>query len=189
MTLEPQPESTDPAVASTPDRRRHAGSASPRGAHPTAARPNSPGSPPDAERSTQSRWIQAQRRAASVLIVDDHAVFRSRARALLEAAGYDVVGEAADAVGAIAATQRLDPDVVLLDVQLPDRDGFSVAAEIGARSDAPAIVLISSREAADYGDRLGRARARGFIHKPDLSRATLEALVGAPAERRSERPR
>lgn len=111
-----------------------------------------------------------------LLIVDDHALFRTRARALLEAAGYEVVGEAADAEAAIAAARRLQPDVVLLDIQLPDRDGFSVCAELGA--DGPTVVLISSRTAADYGPRLRHAAARGFIHKPDLSRATLAELLG-----------
>jgi DNA-binding NarL/FixJ family response regulator len=116
----------------------------------------------------------------SVLIVDDHDGFRCRVRALLERAGYSVVGEAVDAAQAIAAARRLRPDILLLDVQLPDRDGFSVAHELNAEPDAPRIVLISSREAADYGSRLERAPASGFIHKPDVSRTTLEAHVGAP---------
>jgi two-component system nitrate/nitrite response regulator NarL len=113
-----------------------------------------------------------------VLIVDDHAAFRIRARLLLEAAGYEVVGEAADAAGAIAETHRLNPDVLLLDVQLPDRDGFAVAAELAEGSSSPQIVLISTREAADYGSQLAQARARGFIHKLELSRSRLEQLVG-----------
>jgi DNA-binding NarL/FixJ family response regulator len=115
----------------------------------------------------------------SVLIVDDHDLFRARARALLEAEGYDVVGEADDGASAIDAATRLGPDVVLLDVQLPGRDGFSIAAELGTASGAPAIVLISSRQAADYGSRVVESPALGFIHKPDLSRASLEALVGS----------
>ncbi len=114
----------------------------------------------------------------SVLIVDDHAMFRSRARALLEAEGYDVVGEAWDAASALAAARLLRPDLVLLDVQLPDRDGFAVAADLDRESSPPAVVLVSSRLAEDYGTRLAGAPARGFIHKTDLSRATLEALVG-----------
>jgi len=114
--------------------------------------------------------------AHTVLIVDDHEVFRSSARALLEAAGYEVVGEAADAAGAIAEARRIRPDAILLDIQLPDRDGFAVCAELGA--DGPAIVLISSRQAVDYGSRLRDGISRGFIHKPDLCRATLAALLG-----------
>jgi DNA-binding NarL/FixJ family response regulator len=116
--------------------------------------------------------------AKRVLIVDDHSEFRADARALLEAAGYDVVGEATDAAGAIAATRQLRPDVLLLDVQLPDRDGFAVAEEVSGRPGGPRVVLISSREAIDYGSRLETANVSGFICKPDLSRARLEELVG-----------
>jgi DNA-binding NarL/FixJ family response regulator len=115
----------------------------------------------------------------SILIVDDHAGFRSQARTLLEASGYDVIGEAEDGAGAVSATEKLHPDVVLLDVQLPDRDGFSIAAEIGSGPDGPQIVFISSREAADYGSRLEKANGNGFIHKPELSRARLDELVDA----------
>jgi DNA-binding NarL/FixJ family response regulator len=115
------------------------------------------------------------------MIIDDHAVFRSRARALLESAGYEVVGEAQDATEAIAKAGELAPDVVLLDVQLPDRDGFSVAAELVARPHAPRIILISSREAADYGSRIENTPGVAFVHKPDLSRASLTRLIGAAA--------
>ena len=117
----------------------------------------------------------------SVLIVDDHELFRTRARALLEAEGYDVVAEAEDGVSALVAVDRFGPDVVILDVQLPDRDGFSIAAELGTWDQAPAVVLISSRQAIDYGSQLLETSALGFIHKPDLSRASLEALVGTEA--------
>ena len=115
----------------------------------------------------------------SFLIVDDHTEFRSDARALLEAAGYEVIGEAEDAAGAVAEAGRLEPDVVLLDIQLPDRDGFTVAEELAGMAEPPRIVLISSREATDYGTRIARTRAVGFIHKPELSRTLLERLVGA----------
>lgn len=114
----------------------------------------------------------------TILIVDDHAGFRADARAVLEASGYDVVGEARDAADAITAIDTLHPAIVLVDVQLPGRDGFALADEIAAREPAPQIVLISSREATDYGSRVTRSAARGFIHKPSLSRHTLEALIG-----------
>jgi len=114
-----------------------------------------------------------------VLIVDDHAHFRGRVRRLLTSAGYEVVGEAGDAAGAIAEVRRLAPDLVLLDIQLPDRDGLAVAAEIARLPRAPRTVLISSREAADYGSRLRTVAAEGFIHKPDLTRARLRELAGS----------
>jgi DNA-binding NarL/FixJ family response regulator len=114
----------------------------------------------------------------TVVIVDDHAEFRTAARALLEADGFTVVGEAADGIEAIAAIGRLRPAVVLLDIQLPDVDGLTVAEGIAARPDAPAVVLISSRDAASYGPRLRRTSARGFIAKGELSGAALAGVLG-----------
>jgi CheY-like chemotaxis protein len=111
-----------------------------------------------------------------VLIVDDHEPFRAIARELLESAGYVVSGEAADAADALAAVAVEVPDAVLLDVQLPDRDGFFVATELTAEG-GPAVVLISSREADDYGRRVQACGARGFIPKSRLSAAAFAALV------------
>jgi len=114
----------------------------------------------------------------TVLIVDDHEAFRESASALLEAEGFSVVGGVADGGGAVAAVERLRPAVVLVDVQLPDVDGFEVAERLALLPDPPAVVLISSREAAAYGRRLEAAPSRGFIAKRELSGAALAALVG-----------
>jgi DNA-binding NarL/FixJ family response regulator len=111
-----------------------------------------------------------------VLIVDDHQPFRAVARELLETAGYIVTGEATDGAEALAAVAAHAPDAVLLDVQLPDRDGFTVAAELAA-TDGPTVVLISSREADDYGRRVAACGARGFIPKSKLSAAAVAALL------------
>ncbi len=105
----------------------------------------------------------------TVLIVDDHAGFRGFARRLLEAGGFTVVGEAGDGASALAAVEALRPELVLLDVVLPDTDGFAVAEQLAENGDGPVVVLTSSREAADFGGRLERSPARGFIHKDDLS--------------------
>ncbi len=113
----------------------------------------------------------------TVLIVDDHPAFRSLARALLESEGFAVVGEAEDGAGAIAAVESLRPAIVLLDVQLPDLDGFEVAESLARRHDAPSVVLVSTRTAAAYGVRLETTPARGFISKTSLSGAALAALV------------
>src|SRR5437879_5125444 len=88
---------------------------------------------------------------STVVVVDDHPGFRRFARALLEADGFTVIGEASDGTSGLDATERLRPDVLLLDVQLPDIDGFEVTRILFSRQSAPPVVLISSREAADYG--------------------------------------
>jgi DNA-binding NarL/FixJ family response regulator len=114
----------------------------------------------------------------TVLIVDDHEAFRSAARALLEAAGFTVVGDVPDGQAALAATRALWPDVVLLDVELPGLDGFAVAERLAAGPAPPRVVLISGRDAAAYRTRLGTAAACGFLAKRELSGAALAALVG-----------
>ena len=101
----------------------------------------------------------------SVVIVDDHPEFRAFAHLLLEQDSWRIVGEAADAAEAIAAVAEHRPDIVLLDVQLPDRDGFDVAAELARDPEPPAVVFMSSREASDYGERLERARGP-LPHQP-----------------------
>jgi DNA-binding NarL/FixJ family response regulator len=114
---------------------------------------------------------------ASVLIVDDHAGFRLSARRILEADGYVVVGEAEDGRSAIAASRRLRPDIVLLDVNLPGLDGFEVARELTAEPGAPAIVLTSSHDREDFGDSLPSSSAAGFVPKDELCGAAVAALV------------
>jgi DNA-binding NarL/FixJ family response regulator len=113
--------------------------------------------------------------ATSILIVDDHPSFRASARMLLECEGYEVIGEAEDGLSALEAVTRLHPDVVLLDVQLPN--GFEVAARLTENGSSPAIVLTSSRDVEDLGFLAGRDGVRGFIPKSELSGSALEALL------------
>jgi two-component system response regulator EvgA len=115
--------------------------------------------------------------STKVLIVDDHPTFRSTARLLLESEGFDVVGEVPDGESAIAAAGVLRPDLVLLDVNLPDIDSFDVAAQITSVLGAPAVVLTSSRDSADFGPLVHRSGARGFIPKGELSGAALAELI------------
>ena len=117
-------------------------------------------------------------RVTTVLIVDDHPSFRSSAHALLEAEGYEIIGEAEDGESAIAAARALHPDVLLLDVQLPDMDGFAVCRELGLNGGPPAVVLVSSRDACDYGGLIAQSGARGFIAKAELSGNALSDLLG-----------
>ena len=116
--------------------------------------------------------------APTLLIVDDHPSFRASARELLESEGFDVVGEAEDGASALAEVRRLAPDVVLLDVQLPDMNGFAVASELTANGPGSAIVLVSSRDGADFGPLVLESGACGFIPKGELSGARLTALIG-----------
>ena len=112
-----------------------------------------------------------------VLIVDDHPSFRASARVLLEAEGFDVVGEASDGSTALSECGRLQPEVVLLDVQLPDIDGFDVAARLTGFDDSPVVILVSSRDGADFGPLVTRSGARGFVPKAELSGARVQELL------------
>jgi DNA-binding NarL/FixJ family response regulator len=115
----------------------------------------------------------------SIVIVDDHARFRAIARELLEVEGYAVVGEAADGAASLALVAKTDPDVVLLDVALPDMSGFDVAERLStARS---IVVLVSSRDVRDLGRRVVSCGAAGFISKDDLSGRTLRAVLARAA--------
>ncbi len=114
----------------------------------------------------------------TVLIVDDHEAFRASARALLQAGGFDVIGEASDGTEAIAAVTALRPAIVLLDVQLPGLDGLAVAERLAEAADPPMVVLISGRDATAFGPRLAQTPARGFISKNELSGKALAALIG-----------
>jgi DNA-binding NarL/FixJ family response regulator len=114
----------------------------------------------------------------TVLIVDDHAAYRASARRVLEAEGFQVVGEAGDGAAAIEWVARLRPAIVLLDIQLPGRDGFSVASHLASIAQPPAVVLISSRPADEWGPRLASAPVRGFLAKADLTGPALADLVG-----------
>jgi DNA-binding NarL/FixJ family response regulator len=113
----------------------------------------------------------------TVLVVDDHPSFRKTARALLESEGFEVVGEAADGASALEAAKSLRPDVVLLDIYLPDIDGFEVVAQLTRNGAPPAIVLTSSHDARDFGKLVEGSGARGFIPKAELSGAALSSLI------------
>lgn len=112
-----------------------------------------------------------------LLIVDDHAGFRAVARAMLESEGFEVVGEAVDGAGAVSAAGRLHPAIVLLDVHLPDIDGFAVSELLAGLPGPPVVVLISSRPIADLRQRVLDSPVAGFLAKHELSGAAVTALV------------
>jgi DNA-binding NarL/FixJ family response regulator len=114
---------------------------------------------------------------ARVLIVDDHAGFRACARRLLETEGYVVVGEAGDSASALEAARELEPDIVLVDVYLPDFDGFELSSRLGALTDPPDVVLTSSHDGVDFEPSLARCGACGFVPKAELSRDAIEDLL------------
>lgn len=113
----------------------------------------------------------------TVLIVDDHPSFRTSARRVLEDAGYEVIGEAHDGRSALAAARALRPAVVLLDVHLPDLDGFEVALRLTGEVDPPAVVLTSSRDGSEFGGMVEGSGARGFVAKDELAGPRLAALL------------
>jgi DNA-binding NarL/FixJ family response regulator len=113
----------------------------------------------------------------TVLIVDDHETFRSMARALLESEGFEVIGEAGDGTSGVEAVESLHPDLVVLDVQLPDLSGFEVLERLRADGDATPVVLTSSRDAASYGDQVDTSGAVGFIPKAELSGQAIRSLL------------
>jgi DNA-binding NarL/FixJ family response regulator len=121
--------------------------------------------------------LEELRTARRVLIVDDHPSFRRCARTLLASEGFDVVGEAADGAAALELADELAPELVLLDIQLPDIDGLEVASRLHARDPELAIVLVSSRDRCDYGPLIEASGARGFVSKADLSGAELASLL------------
>jgi DNA-binding NarL/FixJ family response regulator len=118
-----------------------------------------------------------KRMSKTVLIVDDHPSFRGMARALLESEGFIVVGEAADGSSAVEQAHALRPDIVLLDVQLPDIDGFEVASRLTANGSSPHIVLTSSRDGCDFGSLIEESGARGFLPKAEISAEAIAALL------------
>ena len=113
----------------------------------------------------------------TVLIVDDHDGFRSFARTILQAEGFEVVGDTGDGESGLDAVARLHPAVVVLDIHLPGIDGFEVAEQLAELDEPPAVVLVSTRDAASLRRRLASTPARGFIRKDELSGAAVAALV------------
>jgi two-component system nitrate/nitrite response regulator NarL len=113
--------------------------------------------------------------STSILIVDDNSGFRRAARLILEEEGYDVVGEAPGVKSGLAAARELQPDVVLLDVHLPDGNGFDAASELAG---GPVVVMCSSYEESAGEELARRSGARAFVPKHELSGPRMTELLG-----------
>jgi two-component system chemotaxis response regulator CheY len=111
---------------------------------------------------------------ARVLIVDDAPIFREVARELLERRGYTVVGEADSAASAIDACARLRLDAVLMDIRLPDADGFELCAALTGADPDLAVLLVSADRVPPSPERVEASGARGFALKSSLAAADLE---------------
>ncbi len=114
---------------------------------------------------------------STILIVDDDPRFRLQASNLLGSDGFEVVGEATDGASGLEAARSLQPDFVLLDIGLPDVEGFEIADALANDGQAPMVVLTSSRDARAYGRRLSSSSILGFIPKERISGAAIRALV------------
>lgn len=143
--------------------------------------PDLSGESRESVRLARADFATIQAVPTTVLVIDDHPSFRRLARRLLEAAGFIVVDEAGDGASGLRAARALRPDVILLDVMLPDTTGIELAEVLAATSQPPVVVLTSSRSAADLEPALARSSARGFIAKRDLDAASFATLVGGAA--------
>ena len=145
---------------------------------------------PTARKCRAAAWSPANRRSSRreegtirlvrrrLLIVDDNRDFRRLARRLLGAEGFEVVAAARSASEALIAAGTFAPDVVLLDVNLPDASGFDVAARLVRELPSVAVVLTSTRSASEFEELAVASGARGFVPKDDLSAAELDRLLG-----------
>jgi len=114
---------------------------------------------------------------STILIIDDDPRFRMQATDLLEADGFTVIGRAVDGTSGLKSAKALRPDFVLLDIGLPDMEGFEVARDLATDGPPPLVVLTSSRDARAYGRRLTSGDCLGFIPKEQVSGAAIRALV------------
>jgi DNA-binding NarL/FixJ family response regulator len=113
----------------------------------------------------------------TVVIVDDNDRFRGRMRMLLDCQGYEVIGEAGDGASGERLVREMRPDVTLLDVQLPDTDGFALAERLRAEGNDTSVVMISTRDASDYGGAVAACGALGFIAKSELGGEALRTVL------------
>jgi DNA-binding NarL/FixJ family response regulator len=115
----------------------------------------------------------------SVLIVDDDPAFRALDGRLLSDSGFVVVGEADSIAAALDAARRVRPSAALVDVGLPDGDGFALARQLTSLPWAPRDVLTSMHPNVGSSAEVRRSGALAFVHKGDLPKAPLVRWFGA----------
>jgi DNA-binding NarL/FixJ family response regulator len=120
--------------------------------------------------------------AVRVLIVDDQEPFRLAARAVVEATeGFEVAGESESGEAGVQAARDLDPDLVLMDVNLPGIDGLEATRQILDGSDAVVVLLLSTYEEEEYGPRAAECGAAAYIPKSSFEPDRLAEAWGAAA--------
>jgi CheY-like chemotaxis protein len=117
--------------------------------------------------------------ARSILVVDDEPTFRRLARLLLASQGFVVVAEAGSVADAVSTARRVKPSAALVDVELPDGDGFELAGRLSAMPWSPRIVVTSVQSGADFTTEARRVGAEAFVLKADLARAPLTSWLAA----------
>ena len=119
--------------------------------------------------------------AMRCLIVDDNASFLGAARSLLERQGLSVVGVASTGAEGLQLAAELAPDLILLDVDLGEDSGFTVARQLASTDGAARfqVILISTHPEDDFAELVAQSPAVGFIAKSDLSVAAIERLLNS----------
>jgi DNA-binding NarL/FixJ family response regulator len=118
-----------------------------------------------------------------VLIVDDHQSFRRAAASVVEAAdGFVVVGTVESGEESLVATERLQPDLVLMDVRLPGMDGLEATRGLRASARPPVVVLLSTYDEDDFGARARECGAAAYIAKSAFGTDRLAAVWALAGE-------
>jgi DNA-binding NarL/FixJ family response regulator len=113
----------------------------------------------------------------SCLIVDDNASFLEASRAVLEGEAITVIGVASTAAEGLKRADELEPDLILVDVDLGEDSGFELSRQLADGRARGSVILISTHSEEDFADLIAESPALGFIAKSDLSTSAIQALL------------